>query len=33
MFYGLHKEEWETFEKEIEYDAFLAKRKKRSFTL
>jgi hypothetical protein len=31
--YGLHNEEWESFEKEIEYDAFLAKRKKRSVTL
>ncbi|MEK6614801.1 MAG: hypothetical protein AABZ32_01620 [Bacteroidota bacterium] len=26
--YGLRHEEWENFEKEIEYEAFLAKRKK-----
>lgn len=26
--YGLRNEEWENFEKEIEYEAFLAKRKK-----
>jgi len=26
--YGLRNEDWETFEKEIEYEAFLAKRKK-----
>lgn len=26
--YGLHNEEWENFQKEIEYEAFLAKRKK-----
>jgi hypothetical protein len=26
--YGLHNDEWESFEKEIEYEAFLAKRKK-----
>lgn len=31
--YGLHNDEWENFEKEIEYDAFLAKRKKRNFTI
>jgi len=31
--YGLHNNEWESFEKEIEYEAFLAKRKKRNFTL
>ena len=31
--YGLRNDEWESFEKEIEYDAFLAKRKKRNFTL
>ncbi len=28
--YGLRKDEWENFEKEIEYEAFLAKRKKTS---
>jgi len=28
LIYGLHKEEWVNFEKEVEYDAFLAKRKK-----
>jgi hypothetical protein len=26
--YGLHNDQWEAFEKEIEYEAFLAKRKK-----
>ena len=26
--YGLRKQEWESFEKEVEYEAFLAKRKK-----
>ena len=31
--YGLHNDEWEGFENGIEYDAFLAKRKKRNFTL
>jgi len=31
--YGLRNDEWENFEKEIEYTAFLAKRKKRNFTL
>jgi len=29
----MHPDEWESFEKEIEYNAFLAKRKKRNFTL
>jgi|ERR1035437_5345325 hypothetical protein len=28
LIYGLRKEEWVNFEKEVEYDAFLAKRKK-----
>jgi hypothetical protein len=31
--YGLRHGEWESFEKEIEYDAFLAKRKSSNFTL
>ena len=31
--YGLRNYEWEIFEKEIEYDAFIAKRKNRNFTL
>jgi len=31
--YGLCHDEWENFEKEIEYDAFLVQRKKRNFTL
>jgi hypothetical protein len=31
--YGLRNDGWESFEKEIEYDAFLAKRKNRNFTL
>jgi hypothetical protein len=31
--YGLRNGEWQSFEKEIEYDAFLAKRKNRNFTL
>jgi len=26
--YGLHNDEWEIFDKGIEYDAFLAKRKR-----
>lgn len=31
--YGMQNLEWEVFEKEIEYDAFLAKRKNTNFTL
>jgi len=31
--YGLRNDEWESFEKEIEYDAFLAKRKNLNFTI
>ena len=31
--YGLRHDEWESFEKDVEYEAFLAKRKNRNFTI
>ncbi len=31
--YGLRNDEWEIFEKEIEYEAFLVKRKNTNFTI
>jgi hypothetical protein len=33
LIYGLRNHDWEIFEKEIEYDAFIAKRKSRNFTI
>ena len=31
--YGLRNDDWENFEKDVEYDAFLAKRKNSNFTI